>query len=56
MSDGRDVHTTTRAEGLVLTTTTTALSLSVCGVDVDDDGLELGLGLFFLATRKLEVN
>ena len=41
MPDGRDVRTTTRAKGLVLTTMTTTLSLSVCGVDADDDGVEL---------------
>ena len=55
MPDGRDVRTTTRAKGLVLTTMTTTLSLSVCGVDADDDGVELVQGYFCLATRKLEV-
>nr|POF01860.1 putative pentatricopeptide repeat-containing protein, mitochondrial [Quercus suber] len=42
MPDGRDDHTTARAQGLVLTTSTTTLSLSVCWVDADDDGVELG--------------
>ena len=38
MPDGRDVSTTAKAQGLVLTTTITTLSLSVCGVDANDDG------------------
>ena len=46
MPDGKDDHTTTRAQGLVLSTTTTTLSLSVCGVDANGDGVELGLLLF----------
>ena len=56
MPDGRDVCTTARAQGLVLTTTTTTLFLSVCGVDADDDGeWNCVWGYFCLATRKLEV-
>ena len=49
MPDGRDDHTTARAQGLVLTTTTTTLSLSVCGVD---DGVELGLVQFLLGYKE----
>ena len=51
MPDGRDVHTTARAKGLVLTTMTTTLSLGVCGVDADD-GVELGLGLFLFGYKE----
>ena len=56
MPNGRDVHTTAKAKGLVLTTTTTTLSVSEYGVDADDDGeLNWVWGYFCLATRKLEV-
>ena len=56
MSDGKDVRTTARAQGLVLTTSTTTLSLSVCGVDADDDREWNWVSVYFcLATRKLEV-
>ena len=51
MPDGRDDHTTTRAQGLVLTTTITTLSLSVCGVNANDDGVELGLVLFLFGYK-----
>ena len=52
MPDGRDLHTTARAKGLVLTTTTTTLSLSDCGVDADDDGVELGLVQFLFGYKE----
>ena len=51
MSDGRDDHTTAKAQGLVLTAMTTTLSLSVCGVDADDNGVELGLVLFLFGYK-----
>ena len=52
MLDGRDVRTTAKAQGLVLTTTTTTLFLSVCGVDADDDGVELGLVQFLFGYKE----